>query len=128
MPSSPSRVPVVLACAWLVAAGAAAGASGCRDTQASSPPGSRTGTEADPPAELRLDYATYNLSSVVLHRQGWVEQELGPRGIAVRWVLSQGSNKANEMLASGALDLASTAGASALLARSNGVPLKIVYV
>jgi len=117
------RIPAVLACAWLTP-----GAAGCRDTQASSPPGDPSGREVNPPAEIRLDYATYNLSSVVLHRQGWVEQELGPGGIAVRWALSQGSNKANEMLASGAVDLASTAGASALLARSNGVPLKIVYV
>src|SRR5262245_43292284 len=130
MSHSPSRRPVVLAWAWLVTVGAAvAGTSGCRDTQASSPSGSRTGEtdRADRPDrvnELRLDYATYNITSVVLRHHGWVEQELGPGGTAVRWVQSQGSNKANEALASGAVDLASTAGAAALLARSNGVPLK----
>src|SRR3954471_1654862 len=97
------------------------GAAGCRDTQASS-------QAARPPAELRLDYATYNISSLVLKRNGWLEQELARDGIAVRWVLSQGSNKANELLASGSVDLASTAGAAALLARTNGVPLKVVYV
>jgi sulfonate transport system substrate-binding protein len=105
------------------AALAALGAGGCRDTGASSQAG-----EATRPTELRLDYATYNLSSIVLKRKGWVDEELARDGIAVRWLLSQGSNKANEMLASGSLDLASTAGASALLARSNGVPLKVVYV
>jgi sulfonate transport system substrate-binding protein len=53
---------------------------------------------------------------------------VSPGGIAVRWVFSQGSNKANELLSSGSADLASTAGAAALLARTNGVPLKVVYV
>lgn len=95
---------------------------GCRDTQAS---GAGQGEAVH---ELRLDYATYNLSSLVLRRQGWLEQELARDGITVRWLLSQGSNKANELLASGSVDLASTAGAAALLARSNGVPLKVVYV
>ena len=104
------------------------GAGGCHDTQASSQPGSETAGEPKRPAEIRLDYATYNLSSVVLKRKGWIEDDFARDGIAVRWVLSQGSNKANEMLASGSVDLASTAGASALLARSNGVPLKVVYV
>ena len=33
-----------------------------------------------------------------------------------------------ELLASGSADLVSTAGAAALLARTNGVPTKIVYV
>src|ERR1041384_1789769 len=105
---------------------AIAGAAGCHDTQASSQGASAAG-EARLPAELRLDYATYNISSLVLKRNRWLEQELARDGIAVRWVLSQGSNKANELLASGSVDLASTAGAAALLARSTGVPLRVVY-
>jgi sulfonate transport system substrate-binding protein len=84
--------------------------------------------EAAKPTELRLDYATYNLSSLVVKQQGQLEAELAKDGIAVRWVFSAGSNKANELLASGSVDLASTAGAAALLARTNGVPLKVVYV
>jgi sulfonate transport system substrate-binding protein len=43
-------------------------------------------------------------------------------------VFSQGSNKANELVSSGSSDFGSTAGAAALLARTNGVPLKVVYV
>lgn len=112
--------------AVLVGASLAAAAVGCRDTQASSP--AATSGESKGPAELRLDYATYNVSSLVLKRQGWLEQELARDGVGVRWLLSQGSNKANELLASNSVDLASTAGAAALLARSNGVPLKVVYV
>jgi sulfonate transport system substrate-binding protein len=120
------------ACALAVVASLAVVGGGCRDTQASSQAGSTSaaaGTrEAKPSLELRLDYATYNLSSIVLKRTGWLDEDLARDGIAVRWLLSQGSNKANEMLASGSLDLASTAGAAALLARSNGVPIKVVYV
>jgi sulfonate transport system substrate-binding protein len=105
---------------------AAATVLGCNQTSSES--GAASKSEAQRPAELRLDYATYNLSSVVLRRKGWLEEDLARDGITIRWLLSQGSNKANEMLASGSVDLASTAGAAALLARSNGVPLKVVYV
>ena len=83
---------------------------------------------AEPLPEVRVDYATYNPSSLVLKKLGWLEEALGPGGTRVTWLFSQGSNKANELLASGSADLASTAGAAALLARTNGVPLKIVYV
>ena len=112
----------------VLAAAALVAAAGCRDTQASSAAASDRDREAPRLTELRLDYATYNVSSVVLKRKGWLDEAFARDGVAVRWLLSQGSNKANEMLASGSLDLASTAGASALLARSNGVPLRVVYV
>jgi sulfonate transport system substrate-binding protein len=114
--------------AVLVGASLATAVVGCRDTQASSPAATARSGESNGPAELRLDYATYNVSSLVLKRNGWLEQELARDGVGVRWLLSQGSNKANELLASNSVDLASTAGAAALLARSNGVPLKAVYV
>lgn len=80
------------------------------------------------PAEIRLDYATYNLSSLVLQKNGWLEKEFEADGIAIKWVFSAGSNKANEFISSNSADFASTAGAAALLARTNGVPLKTVYV
>jgi sulfonate transport system substrate-binding protein len=82
----------------------------------------------DKPAEIRLDYATYNLSSLVLQKNGWLEQEFKADGIAIKWVFSAGSNKANEYISSNSADFASTAGAAALLACTNGVPLKTVYV
>jgi sulfonate transport system substrate-binding protein len=80
------------------------------------------------PAEVRLDYATYNPSSLVLKEFGWLEEDLSKDGVPVKWVFSAGSNKANELLSSNASDFGSTAGAAALLARTNGVPLKTVYV
>jgi hypothetical protein len=77
---------------------------------------------------LRVDYAYYNPVSLVLKRQGWVEQEFSRDGTRVEWVLSLGSNKANEFTASGTVHFGSTAGSAALLARANGVPLKTVWI
>lgn len=85
-------------------------------------------TAQENPETLRLDYAYYNPSSLVLRRQGWLEEELAADGIAVEWVLSAGSNKANEYLRSEAIDFGSTAGAAALLARANGSPIETVYI
>ncbi|MCS7060676.1 MAG: aliphatic sulfonate ABC transporter substrate-binding protein [Anaerolineae bacterium] len=90
--------------------------------------GAPTANKSDKPAEIRLDYATYNLSSLVLKKYGWLEEEFSKDGIRITWLFSAGSNKANEYISSNSADLASTAGAAALLARTNGVPLKTVYV
>lgn len=83
---------------------------------------------ADPVKELKLDYAYYNPVSLVLKKQGWLEQELAAKGIAVTWVLSLGSNKALEYLSGSSVDFGSTAGAAALLGRANGNPIKAIYV
>jgi sulfonate transport system substrate-binding protein len=82
----------------------------------------------DTPDTIRVDYAYYNPSSLVLRRFGWLEEELAADGIGVEWVLSAGSNKANEYLRSEAVDFGSTAGAAALLARANGSPIETVYI
>ena len=83
---------------------------------------------ADKVDELRLDYAYYNPVSLVLKDKGWLEESLAADGIKVRWVLSLGSNKALEFLNAGSLDVGSSAGAAALLARINGNPVKAIYV
>jgi sulfonate transport system substrate-binding protein len=83
---------------------------------------------AQKPTEIRLDYAYYNPSSLVLKRFGWLEEELKAENISVKWVLSAGSNKANEFLRSDAVDFGSTAGSAALLARANGSPIQTVYI
>lgn len=74
--------------------------------------------------DIRLDYAYYNPLSLVVRDQHLLES----RGYNVTWVLSAGSNKANEGLRSKALDFGSTAGSAALVARSNGTPIKIIDV
>jgi sulfonate transport system substrate-binding protein len=90
--------------------------------------GAPTAWAADPPEEIRVDWATYNPVSLVLREQGLLEQGLAERGIAVRWVHSQGSNKALEYLNAGSLDFGSTAGGAALLGRLNGNPIRSVLV
>jgi sulfonate transport system substrate-binding protein len=80
------------------------------------------------PASIGIDYAYYNPPSIVLKQNGWLEAALAKRGIAVNWVLSAGSNKANEFLAANAIQFGSTAGSAALLARANGTPLRTVFL
>ncbi|HEX9178994.1 MAG TPA: aliphatic sulfonate ABC transporter substrate-binding protein [Burkholderiales bacterium] len=83
---------------------------------------------AEQPKEIRIDYAYYSPPSLVLKRFGWLEQEFAKDGIQVKWVLSQGSNRALEFLNSGSVDFGSTAGLAAVLSRANGNPIKAVYV
>ncbi|MGU3536325.1 aliphatic sulfonate ABC transporter substrate-binding protein [Methylobacterium sp. A54F] len=82
---------------------------------------------ADEVKEIRLDWATYNPVSLLLKDKGFLEEALKARGIKVRWVQSLGSNKALEFLNGGAIDIGSSAGAAALLARINGNPIKAIY-
>lgn len=86
------------------------------------------GAQADTPKEVRLDYAYYAPTSLVLKQQGLLEKALAPQGISVKWVFSQGSNRSLEYLNGGSTDFASTAGLAAVLSRANGAPIKTVYV
>ncbi|NTW42069.1 MAG: aliphatic sulfonate ABC transporter substrate-binding protein [Cellulomonadaceae bacterium] len=76
---------------------------------------------------LTIDFATYNPLSLIIKDQGWLEATLGD-DVTVTWVQSAGSNKANEALRAGAVDVGSTAGSAALLARSNGSPIRTIEV
>lgn len=84
--------------------------------------GSNTGSTAS--KDIRVDYAYYNPLSLVVRDQHLLEN----RGYNVTWVLSAGSNKANEGLRANGLDFGSTAGSAALVARANGTPIKIIDV
>ncbi|TFV98425.1 aliphatic sulfonate ABC transporter substrate-binding protein [Leifsonia flava] len=77
---------------------------------------------------LNIDFATYNPLSLVIKDQGWLEDALADQDITVNWVQSAGSNKANEALRAGAIDVGSTAGSAALLARSNGSPIQVIDI
>jgi len=76
---------------------------------------------------LNIDFATYNPLSLIVKDQGFIEEALGD-GVEVTWTQSAGSNKANELLRAGAVDVASTAGSAALLARSNGSPIHTIDI
>ncbi|MCS0498193.1 aliphatic sulfonate ABC transporter substrate-binding protein [Protaetiibacter mangrovi] len=75
---------------------------------------------------LNIDFATYNPLSLIIKDQGWLESTLD--GVTVNWTQSLGSNKANEGLRAGALDVGSTAGSAALLARANGSPIRTIDI
>jgi len=80
------------------------------------------------PEKIRLDFAYYSPTSLVLKEFGWLEEEFADDGIEIEWVLSQGSNKALEFLNSNSVDFGSSAGAAALISKSNGSPIKNVYI
>ena len=73
---------------------------------------------------LNIDFATYNPLSLIIKNQRWLEDQ----GLQVNWVQSAGSNKANEALRAGAIDVGSTAGSAALLARANGSPIQVIGI
>jgi sulfonate transport system substrate-binding protein len=85
-------------------------------------------TAQEKPGTIKLDYAYYNPSSLVLRKFGWLEEDLAADGVKVEWTLSAGSNKANEYLRSDAIDFGSTAGSAALLAKANGSAIQTVYI
>jgi sulfonate transport system substrate-binding protein len=86
------------------------------------------GQTAAPLEELRLDYAYYSPTSLVLRRFGWLEQEFKADGTNVKWVFSAGSNRALEYLNGNSIDIGSSAGLAALLARANGNPIRTPYI
>lgn len=86
------------------------------------------GEEKSNPKKVVLDYAYYSPTSLALKEFGWAEEIFEEEGIEVEWVLSQGSNKALEFLNSKSVDFGSTAGAAALIAKSNGSPIESVYI
>lgn len=86
------------------------------------------GSQADAGPRLSIDYAYYNPLSLVVRDQKCLENALSSKGVAVEWVLSAGSNKANENLNADVIDIGSTAGAAAFTARANGAAIKTIAV
>ncbi|RNF40151.1 aliphatic sulfonate ABC transporter substrate-binding protein [Planococcus salinus] len=108
----------LLAVALLI--GLAAFTAGCTN--------SASGEKDEKLEKLTLDYAYYSPTSLVLREFEWAEEEFEKEGIEVEFVLSQGSNKALEFLNSSSVDISSSAGAAALLAKGNGAPIESVYI
>jgi len=76
---------------------------------------------------LNIDFATYNPLSLIIKDQGWLEDTFGDK-VTVTWTQSAGSSAANDLLKAGSVDVGSTAGSAALLARSNGSPIQTIDV
>lgn len=105
--------------------------SGESESRAGEPTTDAAGATTDTGTEwsadtLSIDFATYNPLSLIIKEQGWLEAEL--EGVEVTWTQSAGSNKANEALRAGAIDVGSTAGSAALLARANQSPIRTVSI
>jgi sulfonate transport system substrate-binding protein len=77
--------------------------------------------------EIRVAYSSIVPESLIVKGRGWIEKELEPKGIKVKWVESLGSNKTIEFLRGKSLDIGLSSLASAFLARANGTPIRYVY-
>ncbi|WP_136707606.1 aliphatic sulfonate ABC transporter substrate-binding protein [Agromyces sp. H66] len=122
-----SRTPFLTSALIAGAAATALLLSGCvaGEGQAAEPEPAASGAAASLEGQtLNIDFATYNPLSLIIKDQGWLEDA----GLTVTWVQSAGSNKANEALRAGAIDVGSTAGSAALLARSNGSPIHVIDI
>ncbi|WP_432397200.1 aliphatic sulfonate ABC transporter substrate-binding protein [Pseudarthrobacter sp. L19] len=112
-----------------VAASAALALTGCVAGEGSgSQPAAAAAAGGNGGGTLTIDFATYNPLSLVIKKKGWLEAALKDQGVTVKWVQSAGSNKANEALRSGAVDVGSTAGSAALLAKANGSPIRTIDI
>lgn len=83
---------------------------------------------AEPLKELRLDFASYSPSSLVLKHFGWLEEEFRKDGTSIKWVFSAGSNRALEYLNANSIDIGSSAGLAALLSKANGNLIRTPYI
>lgn len=119
------RLPLL---ALAAAAAATLALAGCVQGEGSATtpeePAAAEGWSAD---VLNIDFATYNPLSLIIKDQGWLEEATDGE-VQINWIQSAGSNKANEGLRAGALDVGSTAGSAALLARSNGSPIQTIEI
>jgi len=123
MKKSPLAVFAAIATATALAlTGCVAG----EDTPAE-PAGPALGEDGWSSDVLNIDFATYNPLSLIIKDQGWLEEATDGE-VTINWVQSAGSNKANEALRAGAIDVGSTAGSAALLARSNGSPIQVIDI
>ncbi len=104
-----------------IAASASLALGGCVAGENSSPD-----AEGTTGGTLNIDFATYNPLSLIIKDQHWLEDALADKGVKVNWVQSAGSNKANEALRAEAIDVGSTAGSAALLARANGSKIQVI--
>lgn len=113
--------------ALLTTAAIAVATTGCLAGENASAAPAAAGGSAWSSDSLTVDFATYNPLSLIIREQGLIEEALGDT-VTVEWVQSAGSNKANEFLRAGSVDVGSTAGSAALLARANGSPIQVIDI
>lgn len=113
-----------LAALAAIATATALALTGCAGENAAPEPGEGGDWSGN---TLSIDFATYNPLSLIIKKERWLEDTFGD-DVEVTWTQSLGSNKANEGLRAGALDVGSTAGSAALLARANRSPIQVIDI
>ncbi|RJG02893.1 aliphatic sulfonate ABC transporter substrate-binding protein [Noviherbaspirillum sedimenti] len=83
--------------------------------------------QGTPLKEIKLDYAYYAPASLLIKKNGWLEEAFKAQGTTVKWVFSRGSNNSLEFLNSGASNFALTSSVSSFISRTNGQPVKAIY-
>lgn len=77
--------------------------------------------------EVKVAYTNIIPETLIAKQKGYLEEQLKPLGVSVKWVESLGSNKTIEFLRGKHLDVGTSSLASAFLARANGTPIKYIY-
>ncbi|PZU95211.1 MAG: ABC transporter substrate-binding protein [Chelatococcus sp.] len=84
---------------------------------------------ADNPKTVRITYVTapFNVPSIVMREKGFLDEAFAPFGIKVENPEITSGAQQTQAIAAGEIDIASVlGGTSAILARANGVDLKVV--
>lgn len=88
-----------------------------------------SGYTATKPDKIGITYVKlpFNAPAIIARRLGLFEKEFGPDGIAVRMPEMSTGSQQMQAMAAGSIQFASVAGGeTAILARSNGIDLKII--
>lgn len=80
------------------------------------------------PEKITIDYANWNILSLVLKNGGFLEDEFKKDNVEIQWVFSTGGNKGMEFLLSKSADFAGSAQMPQLLSFINGNPITAIYV
>jgi len=84
---------------------------------------------AENPKTVRVTYVTspFNVPSIVARQKGFIDEAFSPLGIKVEYPEITSGAQQTQAIAAGEIDIASVlGGTSAILAKANGVDLKIV--
>lgn len=84
---------------------------------------------ADQPSSVRITYVTapFNVPSIVMRKKGFLDEAFAAKGIKVENPEITSGAQQTQAIAAGEIDIASVlGGTSAILAKANGVDLKII--
>ena len=80
------------------------------------------------PASITIDYAAWNILSLVLRDQGYLEEEFRGDGVDINWVYTVSGPRAMEMLSGESADFGSGAAIVGLTSFISGNPIEGIYL